>query len=381
VDVIENLLARTRLGESVALCTVVTASGSTPRGPGTSMLVAGDGSVVGSISGGCVESAVYELALEVLSSGEPRLVSYGAGDESVFSVGLLCGGTIDVFVERVGPANVTEFEFAVKVADRGQTAVLATLVSAGKPGPPGRGPGGHLVIADRLVKGSLGVGSLDAAVVRAADSLTTSRTLTAPDGDVVFARVLAPRPRMIVFGATDFVAAVAHAAAFVGYRVTVCDARPVFATTDRFPMADEVVVDWPDRYLRQQAGAGLIDARTAICVLTHDDRFDVPLLEVALTLPAIGFVGAMGSRRTHDERVARLRERGIGDKQLARLSSPIGLDLGGRTPEEIAIAIMAEIISVRENGTGLPLRDRDGDVHQRAGVSVSVPVARSSQGT
>lgn len=381
MDVIENLLTRIGLGESVALCTVVAVSGSTPRGPGTSMLVAGDGSVVGSISGGCVESAVYEVALEVLSSGEPRLVSYGAGDESVFAVGLLCGGTIDVFVERVGPSNATEFEFAVKAADRGETAVLATLISAGEPARSGGGPGGHLAIADRSVKGSLGVGTLDDAVVRAADSLTTSRTLTGPDGDVVFARVLAPRPRLIVFGATDFVAAVAHAAAFVGYRVTVCDARPVFATKDRFPMADEVVVDWPDRYLRQQAGAGLIDARTAICVLTHDDRFDVPLLEVALGLPEIGFVGAMGSRRTHDDRVARLRERGIDDSQLARLSSPIGLDLGGRTPAEIAIAVIAEIISLREGGTGLPLRDRDGEVRQRAGVSVSAPVARSSHGT
>lgn len=381
MDVIEKLLTRIRLGESVALCTVVAVSGSTPRGPGTSMLVAGDGSVVGSISGGCVESAVYEVALEVLSSGEPRLVSYGAGDESVFAVGLLCGGTIDVFVERVGPSNATEFEFAVKAADRGETAVLATLISAGEPARSGGGPGGHLVIADRSVKGSLGVGTLDDAVVRAADSLTTSRTLTGPDGDVVFARVLAPRPRLIVFGATDFVAAVAHAAAFVGYRVTVCDARPVFATKDRFPMADEVVVDWPDRYLRQQAGAGLIDARTAICVLTHDDRFDVPLLEVALGLPEIGFVGAMGSRRTHDDRVARLRERGIDDSQLARLSSPIGLDLGGRTPAEIAIAVIAEIISLREGGTGRPLGNRDGEVRQRAGVSVSVPVARSSHGT
>jgi xanthine dehydrogenase accessory factor len=381
VDVIEEMLTRTRLGETVALCTVVSTSGSAPRGPGTSMLVAGDGSVVGSISGGCVESAVYELALEVLSSGEPRLVSYDAGDESVFAVGLLCGGAIDVFVERVGPSNVTEFEFAVKVVDRGQPAVLATLVGPTDPATPDRGPGRHLVIADRLVKGSLGVGSLDDAVVRAVDSLTTSRTLTGPDGDVVFARVLAPRPRMIVFGATDFVAAVAHAAAFVGYRVTVCDPRAVFATKDRFPMADEVVVDWPDRYLRQQAGAGLIDSRTAICVLTHDHRFDVPVLEVALTLPEIGFVGAMGSRRTHDERVARLRERGIEDGQLARLSSPIGLDLGGRTPEEIAIAIVAEIISMREGGTAVPLRDRDGDVHQQAGVSVSVPVAGSSRGT
>ena len=170
MDVIENLLTRTRLGESVALCTVVAVSGSTPRGPGTSMLVAGDGSVVGSISGGCVESAVYELALEVLSSGEPRLVSYGAGDESVFAVGLLCGGTIDVFVERVGPSNVTEFEFAVKAADRGETAVLATLISAGEPARSGGGPGGHLVIADRSVKGSLGVGSLDEVVVLLAPS-------------------------------------------------------------------------------------------------------------------------------------------------------------------------------------------------------------------
>ncbi len=381
MDVIEDLLARTRLGESVALCTVVAASGSTPHGLGTSMLVTGDGCVVGSISGGCVESEVYELALEVLSSGEPMLVSYGAGDESVFSVGLMCGGTLDVFVERVGPSNVTGFEFAAKVVEGGQTAVLATLVSPTEPAPPGGGLDGHLVIADRCVKGSLGDGSLDDTVVRAADSLTTSRTMTGPDGDVVFARVLTPKARMIVIGATDFVAAVAHAAAFVGYRVTVCDARAVFATKDRFPMADEVVVDWPDRYLGQQDEAGLIDARTAICVLTHDDRFDVPVLEVALTLPEIGFVGAMGSRRTHDERVARLRERGIGDSRLARLSSPIGLDLGGRTPAETAIAIIAEIISLREGGTGRPLRDRDGDVHQRAGVSVSVPVAKSSQGT
>ncbi|BBX87415.1 xanthine dehydrogenase [Mycolicibacterium aubagnense] len=366
VDVIEEVLARTRLGESVALCTVVAAGGSAPRDPGASMVVAGDGSVVGSISGGCVESAVYELALEVLSSGESRLVSYGAGDESVFSVGLLCGGSIDVFVERVGPSNVDEFELAGKVVDRGQTAILATLVSPAEPAPPDSRPGGRLVIADRSVKGSLGDGALDDAVVRAADSVTTSGTLTCPDGDVVFVRVLAPKPRMIVIGATDFVAAVAHAAAFVGYRVTVCDARGVFATKDRFPMADEVVVDWPDRYLRQQAGAGLIDARTAICVLTHDNRFDIAVLEVALALPDIGFVGAMGSRRTHDERVARLRERGIDDSQLARLSSPVGLDLGGRTPEETAIAVIAEIIRTRAGGTGVPLRDRTGDIHHRA---------------
>jgi xanthine dehydrogenase accessory factor len=174
----------------------------------------------------------------------------------------------------------------------------------------------------------------------------------------VFVNSFAPPPRMLVFGAIDFAAAVARTGKFLGYHVTVCDARKVFATRSRFPDADEVVVEWPHRFLASTE----IDARTVICVLTHDPKFDVPLLEVALRTPA-GYIGAMGSRRTHDDRVARLREVGVTDEELARLRSPIGLDLGARTPEETAVSIAAELIQMRWGGTGRPLSGTDGRIH------------------
>jgi xanthine dehydrogenase accessory factor len=179
----------------------------------------------------------------------------------------------------------------------------------------------------------------------------------------VFVWAFAPAPRMLVFGAIDFAAAVARIGTFLGYRVTVCDARPVFATASRFPDAAEVVVAWPHRYLRQEAEAGRVDARTVLCVLTHDPKFDVPLLEVALRLPEVAYVGAMGSRRTHDDRLTRLREAGLTDPELARLSSPIGLDLGARTPEETAVSIAAEIIALRWGGHGDRLAEMAGRIH------------------
>jgi xanthine dehydrogenase accessory factor len=168
---------------------------------------------------------------------------------------------------------------------------------------------------------------------------------------------------MIVFGAIDFAAAVARMGGFLGYHVTVCDARPVFATASRFPSADEVVVSWPHAYLRAEAEAGRIDRRTVLCVLTHDPKFDVPLLEVALRLPQVAYIGAMGSRRTHDDRLDRLREAGLRDDELARMSSPIGLDLGARTPEETAISIAAEIVAQQWGGSGDRLAAREGRIH------------------
>ena len=196
-------------------------------------------------------------------------------------------------------------------------------------------------------------------------------TLTyGPDGERrgegmrVFVWAFAPKPRMLVFGAIDFAAAVARVGSFLGYHVTVCDARPVFATATRFPEADEVVVDWPHRYLAAEAEAGRVDGRTVINVLTHDPKFDVPLLEVALRLPAVAYVGAMGSRRTHDDRLARLREAGVTEDEIARLSSPIGLDLGARTPEETAISIAAEIIAGRWGGSGERLAGLEGRIHR-----------------
>jgi xanthine dehydrogenase accessory factor len=197
-----------------------------------------------------------------------------------------------------------------------------------------------------------------------------TETLTyGPDGERrgegmrVFVSSFAPRPRMLVFGAIDFAAAVAHVGHFLGYEVTVCDARPVFATSSRFPSADEVVVDWPHRYLEAQRDAGRLDARTVICVLTHDPKFDVPVLEIALRLPEVAYIGAMGSRRTHDDRLARLREAGLSETELARLSSPIGLDLGARTPEETAVSIAAEIVALQWGGRGDRLAEREGPIH------------------
>jgi xanthine dehydrogenase accessory factor len=182
------------------------------------------------------------------------------------------------------------------------------------------------------------------------------------EGMTVFVNSFEPPPRMLVFGAIDFAAAMARMGSYLGYHVTVCDARPVFATASRFPDAEEVVVDWPHRYLTAQAEAGRVDRRTVIAVLTHDPKFDVPLLEVALGLD-VGYVGAMGSRRTHDDRLKRLQEAGMSDTDLEKLSSPIGLDLGARTPEETAVSIAAEIIALRWGGGGQRLASLQGRIH------------------
>jgi xanthine dehydrogenase accessory factor len=229
---------------------------------------------------------------------------------------------------------------------------------------------------DSPIIGSVGSARADAAVaddVRGLLAAGKTELLTyGPDGQRrgegmrVFAASYAPPPRMLVFGAIDFAAAVARLGSFLGYRVTVCDARPVFATRTRFPDAHEVIVDWPHRYLSGEVEAGRIDARTVICVLTHDPKFDVPVLEIALRLTQVGFIGAMGSRKTHEERLQRLREAGLGEVELERLSSPIGLDLGARTPEETAISIAAEIVSQRWGGHGARLAELNGRIHHSA---------------
>jgi xanthine dehydrogenase accessory factor len=189
---------------------------------------------------------------------------------------------------------------------------------------------------------------------------------TCPERLSVLVHTHATRPRMLIFGAIDFAAALSQTGHFLGYEVTVCDARPVFATPARFPHADDVVVDWPHRYLADTD----VDARTAICVLTHDAKFDIPLLRLALGLP-VGYVGAMGSRRTHDHRLDALREAGVTEDQLARLRSPIGLDLGAHTPEETAVSITAEIIAHTHHGTGLPLSRGTGPIHRPAPSALS----------
>jgi len=371
-----------RSGGTAGVGTVVRTFSSAPRPPGASMVVAPDGTVSGSVSGGCVEGAVYELATEVIGTAVPVLQRYGVTDDDAFEVGLTCGGIIDVFVEPVSQATFPELGAVADDIAAHRPAAVATVIAH----PAADRIGRRLIVRGDEVEGSLGSARVDAAVTDDARGLLAagrSEVLTyGPDGQrrgegmEVFVASHAPRPRMLVFGAIDFAAAVAQQGAFLGYRVTVCDARPVFATPARFPTADEVVVEWPHRYLAAQADAGAIDARTVICVLTHDPKFDVPLLDVALRLPEVAYIGAMGSRRTHEDRLDRLREAGLTDAEISRLASPIGLDLGARTPEETAVSIAAEIIARRWGGGGRPLADIGGRIHhdqdQRSDLSDSL---------
>ncbi|WP_103384289.1 XdhC family protein [Pseudonocardia dioxanivorans] len=367
-DVIDQLEGWWKNGQEAALATVVGTFRSAPRQPGASMLVGPAGEAVGSVSGGCVEGAVYELGGEVLADGRPRLQRYGVSDDDAFSVGLTCGGILDIYVEKVSPET---YEQLGKVADaiREESPVAVATVVAG----PEERLGRRLIVWPDSVDGTTGSTRLDEAVrddVRGLLAAGRNATLhygvdgqRRGEGLDVFVESFAPPPRMIVFGAIDFAAAVAKMGNFLGYRVTVCDARPVFATASRFPGANEVVVEWPHRYLAAEAKAGRIDERTVITVLTHDPKFDVPVLEVALRLPKVGYIGAMGSRRTHDDRLERLREAGLTEEELSRMSSPIGLDLGARTPEETAVSIAAEMIAQRWGGGGVRLAEREGPIH------------------
>ena len=380
-DILDTIAKWWAADETFGLATVVDTFQSAPRDPGASLAVEGGGEVIGSVSGGCVESAVYELSAEVAESGEPVLQRYGVSDDSAFSVGLTCGGTLDILVEPVSKATFPELGEIAAAVERGEPVAVATIISA--PGPGGASNvGARRVIwgdASRPSTGTLGAGGrLDAAAdddVRGmlSQGLTGIRRYgehgeRLGDELSVFVNSFAPSPRMIVFGAVNFTAALARLGKFLGYHVTVCDARPVFATRPRFPDADEVVVDWPHRFL---AGAE-VDARTVICVLTHDPKFDVPVLEVALRTPA-GYIGAMGSRRTHEDRSERLRAAGLTEQELARLRSPIGLDLGARTPEETAVSIAAELIQLRWGGTGRALTRTDGRIHTDT-VPGTIPV-------
>ena len=355
-------------GETAALATVVGTYSSAPRQPGASMLIGPGGEAVGSVSGGCVEGAVYELGQEVLAEGRPLFQRYGVSDEDAFTVGLTCGGIIDIFVEKVNPETYAELG-RIAEAIRGESPVAVATVISG----PAERLGKRLIVWPDHTEGGTGSTRLDDAIRDDArgllDAGRNGQVTYGVDGQrrgeglAVFVESFAPPPRMIVFGAIDFAAAVARIGGFLGFRVTVCDARPVFATASRFPGANEVVVEWPHRYLAAEAEAGRIDARTALCVLTHDPKFDVPLLEVALRLPEVGYIGAMGSRRTHDDRLERLREIGVTEAEIARMSSPIGLDLGARTPEETAVSIAAEMIAQHWGGAGIRLAEREGPIH------------------
>jgi xanthine dehydrogenase accessory factor len=418
-DLLPQLLDWWRADERVAVATVVRTFRSAPREPGAAMAVGPGGEVIGSVSGGCVEGAVYDLCLEVAETGRPVLARYGVSDDAAFEVGLTCGGTIEVFVAPLSRTAWPDFEaFAGQVLGTGPAlpdgvrrasgVCVATVIATDAGADGGAGPlGRRITVADAGRSGDepdsgrvpsdpartspshgpnpWAAADHIAAQHPAADPLLAAVTADAvgqiavgasavreygPRGERtgtgtrVFLQVFAPRPRLLVFGAIDFAAAMARAGRLLGYRVTVCDARPIFATSARFPEADDVVVDWPHRYLAAEIEAGRVTEHDAVCVLTHDPKFDVPLLRTALTeLPTGTYVGAMGSRRAHAEREARLIEDGVPPEALARLRSPIGLDLGARTPDETAVSIAAEMIAARSSASTRPLSETDGPIH------------------
>ncbi|MEU0299122.1 XdhC/CoxI family protein [Streptomyces sp. NPDC006175] len=367
LDIAGELSRWAEEGREFAVATVVAVGGSAPRGPGAALAVDSEGTVVGSVSGGCVEGAVYDLCVQALEDGGTVVERFGYSDEDAFAVGLTCGGVIDVMVTPFGLRSSARevVRSALSAAASGEPTALARVVR----GPAGLLGGVLLVHADGSYEGSYGGDSgLDRTVAAEARAMldagvTGTRDLAedgthCPGGLTLLVESNVPPPRMIVFGAIDFAEALVRAGKFLGYHVTVCDARPVFATRARFPEADDLVVDWPHRYLRRTA----TDGRTVLCVLTHDAKFDVPLLKQALRMP-VAFVGAMGSRRTHADRDRKLREAGLEEGELARLRSPIGLDLGARTPEETALSIAAEIVAARWGGTGVPLTGAATPIH------------------
>ncbi|MFF4838185.1 XdhC family protein [Streptomyces sp. NPDC001315] len=352
-----------------AIASVVAVRGSAPLKPGAALCVHADGTALGGVSGGCLEGAVYDLAREVLASGQPRFVSFGYSDDDAFAVGLTCGGEIDVFVQAVDEDLGRVLAAAHLAAAARRPVVVARVM----PGLDGQTGGAAAVWKDGHL-GSTGSAALDLAVL--ADARSILRHEDAEDDTVVRTydigvhgepRVLFeawfPPTRLLVFGADAHAAAVSQIGAFLGYHVTVCDARSTFTTPERFPHAHEVVVDWPHRHL-----AGVeTDRRTVVCVMTHDPKFDIPVLAEALGRP-LAYVGALGSRRTQARRIRDLAEAGVSPEAVARLHAPVGLDLGASTPQETAVSFAAELIAVRSGRSGRSLPLLDGPIRPAAGA-------------
>ncbi|GAA1678296.1 XdhC family protein [Glycomyces endophyticus] len=340
------LRAWMREGRPFALASLVGTTGSSPRPLGTALAVDDRGAAVGGVSGGCVEAAVYLKCQEVLEHGAPAVESFGYSDEDAIAVGLTCGGTMDVLIVRVEPDD-TAIAAALDAILDGEPVTLVRATEGPRLGQA------VAITAHGVVRGPRS-GPLDSAPFEFGADLPAASGRT---GEYAV-EVHTPPPRLLVYGAIDFAGPLVRIAKQLGYRVTVCDARAVFATDVRFPEADEVVVDWPHRHFDRTA----VDADTAVCVLTHDEKFDTPLLERALPSDA-GFIGAMGSRATHRARLARLRDTGVPEDALARLRSPIGLDLNGRTAEETALSILAEITAVRNGAAAGFLTEAHGPIH------------------
>ncbi|MBG0740846.1 XdhC family protein [Paeniglutamicibacter antarcticus] len=431
VDSLLALLAQSRDGRPCAVATIVGATGSVPRTVGTSMLVSPDGAVTGSLSGGCIEGAVVEAALEAIAGGEPGRQFFGFSDDDAFAAGLTCGGFLEVLVQPVFPEDGMgrRAKGELKEGNDGGThrlmagalaglaglglqspAALIRRIDSGARGVDGTGGGAVVVREPQNVQPQALTAGLtamlgDTSLVQSAAAQLTELLHSgwtgqlqlsadgayctdradrlyckdrtgmsgepAPSGEPVtlFVETRLPAPRFLIFGANDFSAALLPAAQLLGYRVTLCDARPAFARQQRFQSADEVVTSWPDRYLRAEAAAGRVDGRSVICVLSHDPKFDIPLLIAALELE-VAYLGALGSRRSDAQRTEALLAAGVPPARLDRLHSPMGLDLGAVSPAEVAVSITAEILAVRANKQTVgPLRQGAGPIHGTASVN------------
>jgi xanthine dehydrogenase accessory factor len=344
-DILPDLDRWQRTGEAVALATLVAVQRSAPRPPGARMAVTRGGAPAGSIAGGCVEGDLYERALEVLDTGRPALVHYGIADDLAFQVGLSCGGAVDVLVEPF--VADAPWEAVRQAVERQQAAALAVALS-----PTALIGRRSAVVGDGETVGAIDP-ALDQAVVSAARQLILdegTRVLSLPwrgQETSVFIEAFLPQPHLLIVGATHAAIVLTQMAKQLGFRVTVIDARSLFATPERFPDADALLRVWPDEAL---AGISL-DRYSYVVILTHDPKFDLPTLAYALRSPT-RYIGAMGSRTTHEGRKQELRRQGFGDADFGRIHAPIGLDLGARSPEEVAVAILAEIVAVR-NGRKL----------------------------
>lgn len=349
-DVVAHLDAWAASGRRSATATVVAVKRSAPRPPGAKMAVAGDGTVQGMVSGGCVEGAVVAVAEEVLDGAPPRLLHFGIADEEAWEVGLPCGGEIGVWVDRVEGEAMERFAALAREGGRG---ALATRLD----------DGAKLVVdADGSRTGTLGSRALDAAAAAAADELMWAEQSAQREveGVPLFVDATAPPPRLLIIGAVDLAAALCRLARVMGWEPSVADPRGRFATAERFPDAEHVLAAWPAKAF---AELGPIDRSTAIAILTHDPKIDDAALEIALRSDA-GYVGAIGSRRMQATRRARLLEQGLTEAELERMAAPIGLDLGALTVEETALSVVAEIVALRRGRNGGRLKDAAGRIHE-----------------
>jgi xanthine dehydrogenase accessory factor len=314
-EVLEELNAWTSAGEEIAVATVVETWGSSPRPLGSKMLVTRSGKMAGSVSNGCIEGAVFEEAEKVLKSGEPKLAAFGVADEVAFEVGLACGGHIEVYVQPLQRVH----QQLIDMLNRNEPATLRTNLASGE---------------TELIEGA-----------------TSNSELATRNGDL-FVEPFRRPAHLVIIGAIHIAIPLHRLAKLMGYRVTVIDARKKFVTKERFPEADELIVAWPDEAMKKVR----IDNSTYVVILTHDPKFDLPALRSVLKEDA-GYIGAIGSRKTNQNRFDALRAEGFTEEQLSRVHGPIGLDLGGRGAEETALGILAEITAVRFGGSGASMRE------------------------